>query len=313
MSSIQMQSIRERLEGLPMGNVVGQFLDSLTVEAGLSQNTVLGYGRDLKGFLEFCTQKDIETLGNVTPLVIQDYLKHLSMRNNMQDATIKRFMVAVRLLLRFGKLNGQIADDYTSQLDTPKIWQRLPKVCSKEQVVSLLNAPDETDPFFLRDRALLEVLYATGMRAAEVVGLRLSDLSLKVGYLRCIGKGRRERIVPLGKVAIQAVDTYLSELRETLIGPESETFVFLSRTGRPLGRIDVWRLVKKYAKKIGMPGNLSPHTLRHCFATHLLSGGADLRSVQEMLGHVDIATTQIYTHVDQDRLRNIHKRFHPRQ
>ena len=151
------------------------------------------------------------------------------------------------------------------------------------------------------------------MRASEVVGLTLQDLNLKIGYLRCFGKGRRERVVPLGRAAIAAVQIYLNDQRPGLLGPKSDSYVLLSRTGRPLGRIEIWRLVKKYAVRAGMPRSISPHTLRHCFATHLLSGGADLRSVQEMLGHVDIATTQIYTHVDQDRLRSVHKQFHPRQ
>jgi integrase/recombinase XerD len=217
------------------------------------------------------------------------------------------------MLLRYGKLNGWVQDDYSSQMDTPKIWQRLPRICSRDQVMNLIQSPCEEDAYCLRDRALLELLYATGMRASEVAGLTLQDLNLKIGYLRCFGKGSRERVVPLGRAAIAAVQIYLNDQRPELLGPKSEGYVLLSRTGRPLGRIEIWRLVKKYAVRAGMPRSISPHTLRHCFATHLLSGGADLRSVQEMLGHVDIATTQIYTHVDQDRLRSVHRQFHPRQ
>jgi len=207
---------------------------------------------------------------------------------------------------------GLIEDDFTAILESPKIWQRLPSICSRQQVVNLLNAPNPDEPFYLRDKAMLELLYATGIRASELAGLRIPDLNLDIGYLRCLGKGNRERVVPVGKVAIEATVEYLAKLRPGLAKPFSDNFLLLSRTGRPVSRIEVWRLVKKYAMGAGMPRNLTAHTLRHCFATHLLTGGADLRSVQEMLGHVDIATTQIYTHVDQERLREIHRKFHPR-
>jgi integrase/recombinase XerD len=216
------------------------------------------------------------------------------------------------MLLRFAKLTGLIDDDGATILDTPKTWQRLPVVCSKSQVAKLLAAPEPEEPFYLRDKAMLELLYATGVRASEVAGLRTTDLNLDVGYLRCLGKGSKERVIPLGASAIAATEEYTRSLRPELSKPVSGTYLLLSRTGRPLTRIEVWRLVKKYAARAGMPHNLTVHTLRHCFATHLLSGGADLRSVQEMLGHVDVGTTQIYTHVDTERLRTIHKQFHPR-
>lgn len=175
-----------------------------------------------------------------------------------------------------------------------------------------MNAPRPEEAFYLRDKAMLELLYATGARASELSQMRQKNLNLDIGYLRCLGKGNRERVIPIGKIAIAVTIEYLKDLRPRLAKPFSEDFLLLSRTGRPLSRIEVWRLVKKYAVRAGMPRNLTVHTLRHCFATHLLSNGADLRSVQEMLGHVDIATTQIYTHVDQGRLRSIHKKFHPR-
>jgi integrase/recombinase XerD len=295
-----------------LGDKVKCFLNYLTVEAGLSSNTTLAYGRDLMGFLVFCQEAQIDKLEGVSLLTIRDYMEALSEQGRSEN-TIKRFWVAVRMLLRYGKLNGWVQDDYSSQMDTPKIWQRLPRICSRDQVMNLIQSPCEEDAYCLRDRALLELLYATGMRASEVAGLTLQDLNLKIGYLRCFGKGSRERVVPLGRAAIAAVQIYLNDQRPELLGPKSEGYVLLSRTGRPLGRIEIWRLVKKYAVRAGMPRSISPHTLRHCFATHLLSGGADLRSVQEMLGHVDIATTQIYTHVDQDRLRSVHRQFHPRQ
>jgi integrase/recombinase XerD len=311
MPSIQTQSVKQKLLKLPLGETVTLFLEHIAVEAGLSSNTVLGYARDLKGFLEFSQPDCISSLAQITPLLVQDYMQHMD-QSSLSENSIKRFLVAVRMLLRFGKLNGMIDDDHSAILESPKIWMRLPVVCSKQQVMNLLYAPDPEEAYFLRDRTMLEVLYATGMRASEVSGLKIPNMNLDVGYVRCLGKGGRERIIPLGKVAIQTTREYLEVLRPRLLGPSSGAFLLLSRTGRSLGRIEIWRLVKKYAARAGMPKNLTAHTLRHCFATHLLGGGADLRSVQEMLGHVDIATTQIYTHVDQDRLRSVHRQYHPR-
>ena len=311
MLSVQRQSVSEKLEVLPLGRYVKSFLGYLTVEAGLSENTVLAYGRDLKGFLDHCKYSNIKQLCQIKPAIIQDYLRILT-EAQMGESSIKRALVAIRMFLRYTKLMGLVEDDFTTILESPKIWQRLPSICSRKQVENLLNTPNPDEPFYLRDKAMLELLYATGMRASELAGLRIPDLNIDIGYLRCLGKGNRERVVPVGKVAIDATVEYLSKLRPVLARPFSDNFLLLSRTGRPLGRIEVWRLVKKYAMRAGMPRNLTAHTLRHCFATHLLTGGADLRSVQEMLGHVDIATTQIYTHVDQERLREIHRKFHPR-
>ena len=308
---MQRQSVGEKLLALPLGQEVKNFLNYLTVEAGLSENTVLAYARDLKSFLEYCKSNDIKHLMQIKPKLIQEYLRIIT-HDQKGESSIKRALVAIRMFLRYGKLMGLVEDDFTAILESPKIWQRLPSICSKQQVVNLLNAPNPDEPFYLRDKAMLELLYATGIRASELAGLKISDLNLDIAYLRCLGKGNRERVVPIGKVAIEATVEYLSKLRPGLAKPFSDNFLLLSRTGRPMSRIEVWRLVKKYAMRAGMPRNLTAHTLRHCFATHLLAGGADLRSIQEMLGHVDIATTQIYTHVDQERLREIHRKFHPR-
>ena len=324
MPSTQIQSISQELPSLPLGRSVKQFLDYLIVEAGLSNNTVLAYGRDLKGFLKYCKSNKISQLQQIKPPLIQNYLRTLAQdpKNTSSrgseltiakaGSSIKRSLVAIRMFLRFAKLTGLIEDDLTTVLESPKIWQKLPCVCSKQQVINLLNSPCPDEPFYLRDKAMLELLYATGIRAGELAGLKTSDLNLNIGYLRCLGKGNRERVIPIGKVAIAAAVEYLTNLRPRLVRPFSADFLLLSRTGRPMSRIEIWRLVKKYAVRAGMPRNLTVHTLRHCFATHLLAGGADLRSIQEMLGHVDIATTQIYTHVDHERLRKIHKEFHPR-
>jgi len=311
MSSMQRQAVGEKLLALPLGQNVKNFLSYLTIEAGLSENTVLAYGRDLKSFLEHCKSSNIKHLSQIKPAIIQNYLRILTL-DQKGESSIKRALVAIRMFLRYSRLMGLVEDDFTAILESPKIWQRLPSICSKQQVVNLLNAPSPDEPFYLRDKAMLELLYATGMRASEIAGLRIPDLNLDIAYLRCLGKGNRERVVPVGKVAIEATVEYLSKLRPELAKPFSDNFLLLSRTGRPMSRIEVWRLVKKYAMRAGMPRNLTAHTLRHCFATHLLAGGADLRSIQEMLGHVDIATTQIYTHVDQERLREIHRKFHPR-
>ena len=311
MASMQMQSISEKLAILPLGSTVRAFLDYLKVEAGLAENTILGYGRDLRGLLEFCESERLGGIQELSPMLIQSYMRLLA-RQSKAESSMKRSVVAVRMLLRFSRLTGLIDNDLAEVLEGPKLWQKLPTIASKEQMIKLLNAPSAEEPYYLRDKAMLELLYATGLRASELAGLKKSDLNLDIGYLRCLGKGNRERVVPVGRVAIAAADEYIRDLRPRLAKPHSGDFLLLSRTGGPLGRIEIWRLVKKYAARAGMPRNLTAHTLRHCFATHLLTGGADLRSLQEMLGHVDIATTQIYTHVDQARLRKIHKEFHPR-
>lgn len=312
MASVQIQSVGEKLLSLPLGEQAKNFLDYLTVEAGLASNTILAYGRDLTGFLEYCKSNKIRRLNQIKPALIQNYLRILTKDEQKSESSIKRCLVAVRMFLRFGKLTGLVKDDFSAILEGPKLWQRLPTICSRKQVISIINAVCPEEPFYLRDRAMLELLYATGVRASELAGLKTSDLNVNIGYLRCIGKGSRERVIPVGKAAIAATVEYLRELRPKLARPFSGDFLLLSRTGRPMGRIEIWRLTKKYAMRAGMPKTLTVHTLRHCFATHLLAGGADLRSVQEMLGHVDIATTQIYTHVDNERLREIHRKFHPR-
>ncbi len=299
------------IKSFPLQKDVRNFLSYLTVEAGLSENTVLGYGRDLKSFLKYCKANKVNDIRRIEPVLIQKYLRKLS-EEQKSESSIKRSLVSIRMLLRFGKLTGLVEDDLTSILESPKVWQRLPSICSKRQVIELLNTPCPEELFYFRDKAMLELLYATGLRASEIAGLKTSDLNLNIGYLRCLGKGNRERVVPIGQVAISAINEYLTNLRPSLVKPFSVDFLLLSRTGRPMSRIEIWRLVKKYAVRAGMPGNVTVHTLRHCFATHMLAGGADLRSIQEMLGHVDIATTQIYTHVDHERLRKIHRKFHPR-
>jgi integrase/recombinase XerD len=311
MPQTQRQSLYRDLRSSALGRTMTDFLDYLVIEAGLSENTVLAYGRDLRDFRAFCRCQGAGEITTVTPTLVQKYLCALA-RGQKNENSARRALVAIRMYLRFAKQIGLIEDDGSGVLETPKVWQRLPVVCNKQQVKALLEAPHPEEPYYLRDKAMLELLYASGLRASELANLRASDLNIDIGYLRCLGKGGKERVVPVGRVALEAAVTYLRDLRPRLFGPDSGDFLLLSRTGRPLTRIEIWRLVKKYAKRAGMHRNVTAHTLRHCFATHLLSGGADLRSVQEMLGHADIGTTQIYTHVDHERLRGIHKRYHPR-
>jgi len=311
MSVIQKQSVMRELRAVPLGRPVADFLDYLVVEAGLADNTVLAYGRDLKDFVAFCSAAGIVEVEGVNPRLVQKYVCEMAQGPKSENSA-RRALVAIRMFLRFAKLRGLIEDDGANILETPKTWQRLPVVCNKQQVIKLLEAPSPEEPYYLRDKAMLELLYATGLRASELAGLKTTDLNFDIGYLRCLGKGNKERVIPVGRVALAAASAYLRDLRGALSRPESGAFLLLSRTGRPLTRIEIWRLVKKYAVRAGMDKRLTVHTLRHCFATHLLSGGADLRSVQEMLGHADIGTTQIYTHVDHERLRRIHKKYHPR-
>lgn len=309
--SRQLQTIRDRLGGRAVGRTVGRFLDYMTVEAGLSENTLLAYGRDLVAFVEYCRGEHITAIDQIRPETLYGYLRDMS-RGGKAEASISRALVAVKMLLRFGVLTGILKDDFTRIIEGPKLWQRLPSICNKEKILELLNAPQPEDPYCLRDKAILEVLYGTGCRASEAAGLKVSDMNLSIGYMRCFGKGSKERIIPLGRMAIAVTKEYIEEQRPMLVKPHSKEHLFLSRTGRGMDRVDIWRVVKKYAKRAGVPGNLTAHSLRHCFASHMLSGGADLRSLQEMLGHVDIATTQIYTHVDHERLKSIHRQFHPR-
>jgi integrase/recombinase XerD len=307
----QVQSLKEKLAGYPLGRMVVQFMDYMAVEAGLSDNTLLGYGRDLMGFCDYCTQKGIKQIDGISAVTVYSYLQHLA-QSGLQENSLSRALVAIKMLLRFGLMTGAAQDDFTDSLEGPKLWKKLPAVCGKEQVMRLLEAPLPQDPYYLRDKAMLYLLYATGARAGEVTAMRLKDVNLEIGYVRCFGKGHKERIVPLSKIAAAYLKDYLLQERPALLKPHSPDRLFLSRTGQGLDRTNLWRVVKKYALRAGMPKALSVHTLRHCFATHLLSGGADLRSLQEMLGHADIRTTQIYTHVDQERLKAIHKKFHPR-
>ncbi len=289
-----------------------RFLTNLWSEAGLADNTIAAYRHDLATFNSYCRERDVD-FRKLTAHDVQSFLMWLKEDQGLALNSISRRLIAVKLFCRYAYRLGQLDEDIALLIEAPKKWQTIPRILNHKQVETLLSLPDDEDPLALRDRAILEMFYATGLRVSELTALRMEDVQLDIGYLRCFGKGRKERIVPMGQCAVQALREYFAQLRGQLAVGGTCDRVFLSRTGKPFDRTNCWRLVVKYARRMGITGKLSPHTLRHCFATHLLSGGADIRVVQEMLGHADIATTQIYTHVDSARLKAVHKQFHPRQ
>lgn len=285
------------------------FVEYLRGECRLAENSVAAYQRDIHRFHTWCTGRDI------TKLTITDFADFAGWLHELKlaPASIARHIVGLRMFLRYLQLEGVLKDNLAELLGSQKLWERVPEVLSPELVEQFLAAPQKFDPYWRRDRALLELLYATGCRASEISGLQLNDLHLEERYCVCHGKGNKQRVVPLGEAAADSVREYLRDERPTLVqGSTATTWVLVSRSGKRLRREAIWELVKKYALRSGMPGTISPHTLRHSFATHLLSGGADLRQVQEMLGHASIATTQLYTHVDPSRLKKVHQKFHPR-
>jgi integrase/recombinase XerD len=284
-------------------------LDYLRTECHLAQNTIAAYRRDLTRFGEWLSGRPVAKLG-VRDL--SDYMAWLQTKT-LAPTSIARHMVAVKLLFRYLQLEGAVQDNPAELLGTPKAWERVPVVMSAAVVGQLLAAPQKYDAYYRRDRALLELLYATGCRVSEVSQLKLADLHLDQRYCRAHGKGSKERLTPLGGAAIAAIRDYLATERPKLAKGRGEPpWLLLSRGGKRLRREAIWELVKRYVRRIGANPDISPHTLRHSFATHLLAGGADLRQVQELLGHASIATTQIYTHVDQTRLKRVHRQFHPR-
>ncbi|VTR98466.1 site-specific tyrosine recombinase XerD [Tuwongella immobilis] len=301
-----------RPEWLELAEDLRAFRHYLKAERGMSENTVLAYGRDLDRFSNWFAAGNMRDYLKPTLADLADYLAFLR-TEQLASSSIARNVVSLRMFYRFLKLEERTTSTTLNLLSSPTLWERVPKVMSQTQIEALLRSPQPGDPFYLRDRALLETLYATGCRASEVVNLGLSDVHLDSAFCKCTGKGNKQRIVPLGKAAITALRSYIGEQRAEIVAASGQCQnVFLSRTGKPLTRMILWKIVKKYAKRIGVAGKVSPHTFRHSFATHLLSGGADLRAVQEMLGHASIATTQIYTHVDAERLKAMHRRFHPR-
>lgn len=289
--------------------LVGSFLLHLASERGLAENSLHAYRRDLEDIEVYFHARGRE-LTNAEADDFRAYLQDQS-RRKKSTRTVARRLAAIRVFLRYLAGQGHEVAGILQQLERPKPESSLPKILSRTQVNTLIAAPNPKSMLFARDVAILELLYASGLRASELCDLKVRDVNLQVGCVRVLGKGMKERIVPVGRAAGEAIGRYLLECRPRLDRRRSE-LLFLSRTGQAMERVGLWMLVGKYGRKSGLLKSISPHVLRHCFASHLLSGGADLRIVQELLGHSDIATTQIYTHVDQDRLKGIHKRFHPR-
>ena len=312
-----MSSLKKRLLQRPQEQRGGQlerwihsFQNYLLSECHLAENSVAAYRRDLQRFRTWVKKRP------VAKLTIDDLAKYVAWlkRQGLAPSSMARHIVSVKIFFRYLQLEGVLTENVAELLGSQKIWQRVPDVLSPDSVTDFLKSPGPGDAFPLRDRALLELLYATGCRASEISQMTLSDLHLKERFCRCHGKGNKQRLTPLGRPACQALAIYLDQERPRLaaIQDPAQPWILLSRSGKKLRREAIWALVRKYALRIGAPGRISPHTLRHTFATHMLAGGADLRHVQELLGHASIATTQRYTHVDQSRLKVVHDQFHPR-
>ncbi len=298
-----------RFEGLVL-----DFLSYLELERGLSRNTLNAYRTDLLQYGEFLAHRDLDALA-ARPADISDFLADLATGNGRpacSAATVHRKAACLRSFYKHLRRDELIGDDPTAALSAPRRARKLPQVLNYAEVQKLLASPRGDEPTTLRDRALLEVMYACGLRASETIGLELSDLDLRQGFLRARGKGSKERLVPLGRKAIAAIAGYLRGGRPKLVGERHEAKLFLNFRGGPLTRQGLYKIVQRHARAAGLAGRMSPHTLRHTFATHLLAGGCDLRAVQEMLGHADIATTQLYTHLSGDRLKEVYFSAHPR-
>ncbi len=313
-----------------MKELIDAFLNYLSVERGLSNNTIVSYHEDLNSYINFLENNHIDALSKITKNDIINFMLNQKDKGISVNSVARR-LAAIRMFHRFLARERILKSDPTNLIDSPKLWKKIPDTLSLNEVDALIAQPDIRDKQGARDRAILETLYATGMRVSEGVNLKVDNVNLDIGFLRCIGKGNKERIIPIGKKAITSIKRYLEISRPKLLNPVRNTkvlretdkisngvkkreseFLFLNRFGKKLSRQSLWKIIKKYARQARIKKPISPHILRHSFATHLLERGADLRSVQEMLGHSNISTTQIYTHINKDRLKTIHRMFHPR-
>ena len=291
--------------------LLDQFLDYISLEKGLSPHTRAAYGDDINRFLNWLTEQGVRSINDVTRKQILDHLiseKH----RGLAATSLSRHLVSIKVFFHYLAQEGILSENIAETMDSPKIWQMLPGYLTMDEIDRLLDAPDLNTPTGLRNRAIIELFYASGLRVSELAGLQLTDLHFDERFLRCTGKGRKERVVPVGGEAIKSVTLYIKTVRPQWTPGEHEHTVFLSNRQQTMSRKTIWDMIKKTAVAAGITKNIYPHTLRHSFASHLLANGADLRTIQEMLGHADIATTQIYTHVDPDRLKDIHRKFHPR-
>ena len=297
---------------MEVSNIITAFLNHLRVEKGLAPNTLTAYRRDLMKFEAF-TKKRKLALESITRDHLVDFLATLY-RQKLESRSVARNLVTLRNFFRYAQVEELVSSDPSANLESPKVRKKLPGYLKLADIERLMVEPDQKTPLGLRDRAMLEVLYSTGLRVSELTGLRVADIDTKVGSVRCIGKGDKERIVPVGRKALGMVEKYLRDARPQLLAKKAgaPAALFLNRRGKPLTRVGVWKILSVYGREAGLRTALTPHVLRHSFATHLLERGADLRSVQLMLGHSDISTTQIYTHLVEERLKQIYKAHHPR-
>ena len=290
---------------------VERFDDFLALEQGASVETSKAYKLDIARFVTYANVKGAKSPADVGARTLREYVYHLK-DLGLSPASIRRNVSAVRTYFKFLLGEGHVVRDPSERLETPRKWRTLPEVLAVDEIEKLLTAPSLDEPFAFRDRAMLELAYGAGLRVSEWISLTVRDAMLQDHLVRVFGKGGKERLVPIGRRAIGAIAIYLRELRPKLERGEGKGVLFLNARGEPMSRMGAWKILRKYVDQVGITKPVSPHTLRHSFATHLLEGGADLRAVQEMLGHVDISTTQIYTHVDREYLRTVHKQFHPR-
>lgn len=294
-----------------MESYVNQFINYLAEERGLAQNTLESYGRDLRQFQTYLESSNKEFLKDSNRTTILAYLTNLQAKGRAVS-TISRNLAAIKSFYQYLVRERYLEKDPAVNLESPKLEKKLPKILTIGEVEELLKQPNNTLPAGMRDKAMLELLYATGIRVSELISLNISDVNLDMGYIKCYGKGAKERIVPLGSIAAKCVQEYINKGRSKLVRTYDEAALFVNHHGNRLTRQGFWKIIKKYAQEANITKEITPHTLRHSFATHLLENGADLRSVQEMLGHADISTTQIYTHVTKNHLKEVYDKTHPR-
>jgi len=294
-----------------MKELIDTFLSYLSVERGLSRNTIISYKEDLTHYAAFLGQRRIEVLSRTSKEEVVDFMLDQKEKGIAANSVARR-LAAIKMFYRFLVRERVLKSDPTSLIDSPKLWKKVPETLSLNEVDALLSQPNIRSLQGIRDKAILETFYATGMRVSEAANLKTDNVNLDVGFLRCIGKGNKERVIPLGKKAISGLKRYIESSRKQLLKGKESEFLFLNRSGKKISRQSLWKIIKRYAKDAKIKKPIRPHILRHYFATHLLERGADLRSVQEMLGHANTSTTQIYTHISKDRLKSIHRMFHPR-
>jgi len=292
-------------------HLVDRYLNFLAIEKGVSLNTMEAYSRDLNRYLEFVEQAGIKDIRGISPDNVISFLGNLK-GAGLATSSINRSLAAIRGFYKYLLTEKAVDENPVANIELARAWMHLPDTLSREETNLLLKMPGTQNPLAVRDTAMLELLYATGIRASELISLSMSNINWQAGYLIVVGKGNKERIVPIGRMAFDCLNRYVEGSRRNLSKGRSVNAIFLNRSGTGLTRQGFWKIVKKYVRKAGLQKKVYPHTFRHSFATHLLEGGADLRSVQMMLGHADISTTQIYTHVTRERLKEIHKKFHPR-